>query len=96
MNLNIHGECYEARPDNTIIFVGDTLIQGVYLDLDAEYLFVPDEAVDNYDAVLERLVDENIPVWDLQTYDPEDEPFIFIINAMCRYFAREIDLISNE
>ena len=94
--LNIQGNCYEASPENTIIFVGDTLIQGIYLDLDEEYLFLPDDVCDDYDSVLERLVEENVPVWDLQTYDPEEEPFLFIINAMCRLFARELECLNEE
>lgn len=95
--LNVNGECYEAGPDNTIIFAGDTLITGVYLDLpEDQYLFIPDDVCTDYESVLERLIDEDVPIWDLQTYDPEEEPFIYIINAMCRLFAKEVEVVTRE
>ena len=99
MFLNIHGENYEIDQDNAIYFTGDTLIEGLYVDVsEDDYLFIPSEAVEEevLPDLLDSLTQERIHVVDLVYYDPEEPPFCFIINALCRYFAREIDCTLGD
>lgn len=96
MYVNIDGEKYEFRDDNTIVYLGDTLIHGIYVDLpDEEYIFLPTEVISDLEGVLDSLEEENIPVVELRKYDPDEEPFCFIINALCRYFRREVDSLED-
>jgi hypothetical protein len=99
MYLNIQGECYEVTKDNSIMFIGETLIHGLYADVgEDDYFFIPTEAMDE-DAVeplLDALEEEGVKIADLLEYDPEAEPFRYIINALCRYFGREIECLDED
>ncbi len=96
MFVNIHGEQYEFRDDNSIFYLGDTLIHGIYADLEEdEYVFIPTEVIGNIEQVLDAAEDEGIPLVELLQYDPEEEPFRFIINALCRFFRREVEYLDE-
>lgn len=95
MYLNVHGEKFEINDENAVLYTGDTLINGVYADYNTEYLFIPLEAIEEPDVLLDIVEEEGVPVVELYRYDPEDEPFCFIINALCRYFRREIDYLEE-
>jgi hypothetical protein len=96
MIFNVHGEEFEATPENAAIFTGTTLIQGLYIDYPDNYLFVPDdpEIIPDFAAIAARADEEGIPIYELDSYDPESEPFCFIINALCRVWRDEIDDIN--
>lgn len=98
MLIGLSGGEYEARPENAAIFEGKTLINGLYVDLDDDYLYIPNEPgyIPKYSQVREQAVAEGIPVYNLDSYDPESSPFCFIINAMCRLFRDEIDCLLIE
>lgn len=98
MYLNIQGEQYEVSKDNSIMFIGDTLIHGLYVDVDEDdYFFLPTEAMgeDEVEPFLDALEEEGVYISDLLEYDPEAAPFCFIINALCRYFGREIECLDE-
>jgi hypothetical protein len=96
MYVNILGDTYEFNAENTIYFTGETLIDGVYADINEDdYVFIPTEAMDDPELILNTIIEEQIRVVDLVYYDPEAEPFCFIINALCRYFGREIDEVCD-
>ena len=98
MIIGINGCEIEATPANTAIFTGETLLNGIYVDADDDYLFIPQdlEAVTNYPELALSLKFEGVPVYDLQGYDPEDQPYCFMINALCRVFACEINDTLGE
>lgn len=93
MRIAIESTEFEATPENAAIFTGDTMLSGVYVDLDDDYVFLPhnEEYIPNYAELALTLRHEGVPVYDLKTYDPESVPFCFIINALCRMFRNEID-----
>lgn len=93
MRIAIDTAEFEATPANTAIFTGDTMLSGVYVDLVDDYVFLPknEEYIPNYPEIALSLKYEGIPVYDLQAYDPNAQPFCFIINALCRMFRNEID-----
>jgi hypothetical protein len=96
MYVNIFGERYEFDKDNTMYFTGETLIHGLYADINEDdYLYVPTDLMEHPEEILDAIVDERIPVIDLVYYDPEEPPFCFIINAMCRLFSHEIDEVCD-
>jgi len=88
----------EATPKNAIIITGDNLINGLYVDNDDDYLFVPDdpEIVPFYQELKEQGIAEGITVCEVLSYDPEAQPFCFIINALCRVFREEVEIRTNE
>lgn len=93
MIIGLDGVDFEANQENAAIFTGETMLNGIYVDLDDDYIFLPDneEYIPNYVDVASSLVDEGVPVYDLEAYDPNQQPFCFIINAMCRMFRNEIE-----
>lgn len=98
MLIGLSGGEYEATPENATIFEGNTLINGLYIDLDDDYLYIPNEPdyIPKYAEVRKQAVAEGIPVYKLDSYDPEAAPFCFIINAMCRLFRDEVDCLPTE
>lgn len=96
MKFKIGSEVYEATPDNSCIFEGTTLIQGIFIDLEENYLFLPTEILDNSQELYREAQEEGIAYHTLLDYDPEAEPFVYIINAMCRMFAREVECSFEE
>lgn len=93
MKIKLDTMEFEATPANAAIFTGDTMLTGVYVDMDDDYVFLPDneDYIPNYSELALSLVNEGVPVYDLQTYDPNAQPFCFIINALCRMFRNEIE-----
>lgn len=93
MIIGINDSEVDATPENSVIFVGETLLNGVYVDDDDDYLFIPEdlEAVINYPELALALKYEGVPVYELEEYDPFSPPFCFIINALCRVFQAEIE-----
>lgn len=93
MKIGLNDKTFEATPANAIIFTGDTMLCGVYIDLDDDYVFLPhnEEYIPNYPEIALGLKHEGVAVYDLQAYDPNAQPFCFIINALCRMFRNEID-----
>ena len=96
MYVNIHGNKFELNSDNSTYYTGETLIEGLYIDLDDDYIFIPTESMADPEAVLDIVEDECIPVSEIVSYDPNADPFKYIINAMCRYFAEEIDCLNED
>lgn len=94
MRISVLGMEYEATPANTVIFTGTTLLNGVYSDLDDDYVFLPEYAVDGYSDVVDLLVGEHITVYDMESYDPTAQPFCFMINGLCRVFRSEIETLE--
>lgn len=43
MIFSVHGEEFEATPENAAVFTGTTLIKGLYIDYPDTYLFIPDD-----------------------------------------------------
>lgn len=97
MIIGINGSEVEATPENAVIFTGETMMNGIYVDGEDDYLFIPEdlEAVTNYPEIALTLKFEGIPVYDLDEYDPTAQPFCFMINALCRVFRCEIDDTFN-
>lgn len=94
MKLELNSQSFEATPANSVIFLSEeTLLAGIYVDLDDDYVFLPqnEDYIPNYPEIALTLKYEGVPVYDLQTYDPNAQPFCFIINALCRMFRNEID-----
>lgn len=96
MIIGINGCEIEATPANAAIFTGETLLNGIYVDQDDDYVFIPEEVINNYVQVIEVMESENIPIYELATYDPEAQPFCFMINGLCRVFACEIEDTYGE
>lgn len=93
MRIGIDEYDFEATPANTVIFTGDSMLAGVYCDLDDDYVFLPhnEEYIPNYPEIALTLMYEGVEVHELGGYDPNAQPFCFIINALCRMFRNEIE-----
>lgn len=94
MRIEVRNYEYEATPDNTHIFIGETLLNGVYTDLDDDYVFIPQSESRDYVKLAVGLKKEGVEYSKLQEYDPEEEPYCYMINALCRQFRNEIDYIE--
>lgn len=94
MLISVNDIEYEANCENSAIFTGTTLLNGMYTDLDDDYVFIPEE-LDNYPELATKAEDESIPVYELSEYDPNSPPFCFIINALCRVFRQEVDELTD-
>lgn len=95
MKINVHGRDVEATPENSAIFTGSTLLNGMYTDLDDDYVFIPEE-LDSYPELALTAKYESIPVYDIKCYDPTSPPFCFMINALCRMFREEVEIACGE
>jgi hypothetical protein len=94
MIIGINNCEVEATPANTAIFTGETMLSGIYVDIEPDdYLFIPEdlEMVRNYPEIALSLKFEGVAIHELVAYDPQSEPFCFMINALCRVFACEIE-----
>jgi hypothetical protein len=98
MILEFRGGRIEATPENSAIFIGKTLLNGMYVDLDDDYLFLPadPEVIECYEELKVQAAQEGIPVYELDSYDPESPPFCFCINALCRVFREEVEWLTSE
>jgi hypothetical protein len=96
MRIGIDNCEYEANAENTAIFVGTTLLNGVYTDLDDDYVFIPENDSQDYANVVVRLVQEGVTAYRMDGYDSNSEPFCFIINSLCRAFKKELDGLKIE
>lgn len=94
MILSIHNKEFEVTPENSAAFTGNTLMNGMYTDLDDDYVFIP-EQIDGYDSLITQAINEGIPVYELEEYDPNAPPFCFMINALCRIFRDEVNELSD-
>jgi hypothetical protein len=95
MKIEVHGLEFDANPANSAIFMGKTLLNGIYTDLDDDYVFIPAE-LPNYPEVAFKAKLEGIPVYEIDSYDPEATPFVFMINALCRLFREEVEVIDGN
>lgn len=91
MQVSVEGQVFESNPANTVIFTGTTLLNGIYVDQDDDYLFIPEGVIGNYEEVTELMQAEDIAVYEMDSYDPEAVPFCFMINGLCRVFRCELD-----
>lgn len=94
MKIGLDHVEFEATPENTVIFLGEeTLLAGIYTDLDDDYIFLPfnEDYIPNFGEIALQLKHEGVAVHMLREYDPEAQPFCFIISALCRMFRNEID-----
>lgn len=92
MRIHVESIDYEATPQNTAIFIGSTLLNGIYSDIPPDnYVFIPEEYMTNYDEVVALMTEQGIATYQLEAYDPEAEPFCYMINARCRLFGLELD-----
>jgi hypothetical protein len=98
MILELKGEHYDLNRENTVIFTGETLLNGSFTDMDDDYLFLPNdpEIIPGYQEVEDALIAEGVTVYELDEYDPTAQPFCFIINALCRVFRSELDVVLTE
>lgn len=95
MRIDVHGLEINVTPENSAIFTGTTLLNGLYVDMDDDYVFIPEE-LPKYPEVALTAKSEGVPVYQLESYDPEATPFVFIINALCRVFREEIEVVTSE
>jgi hypothetical protein len=95
MRIGVDNAEFDATPENTAIFSGSTLLNGIYTDLDDDYVFIPEDT-ELYPEVVLMLMDEGIPAYRMDAYDPNAQPFCFIINALCRTFRKELDDLKIE
>jgi hypothetical protein len=96
MRIEVNNCEYEANTENTAIFTGSTLLNGIYTDLDDDYVFIPENDSQEYANVVVRLVQEDITAYRMDGYDPNAQPFCFIISALCRQFRNELDELKVE
>lgn len=82
---------FEADPTNTTIYVGDTMFSGVYWEDEVDYAFIPEILIGNYKDVTDVLLENNIPVEEVVTYDLEAEPFCHMANGLRRIFRGQLD-----
>jgi hypothetical protein len=90
MRIGVDNAEFDATPENTKIFTGSTLINSIYVDFPEDYVVIPPES-DGYDDVVLALIEEGIESEEVHRYDPNAQPFCFIINALCRTFRKELD-----
>jgi hypothetical protein len=99
MQVSIEGlQPFEANAVNTAIFTGSTMLSGIYCDQDDDYVFIPEGVIGNYDEVVSLMQEEQIPTYNMDGYDPNAQPFCFMINGLCRVFRTQLDHygVDNE
>lgn len=96
MRIEVDNAIFEANSGNTHIFLGKTMLSGVYVDLDDDYVFIPENDSQDYANVVVHLVEEGVIPETLKSYNPNAEPYCFIINSLCRAFRKELDDLKIE
>lgn len=92
MQVSIEGlQPFEATAVNTAIFTGSTMLNGIYCDMDDDYVFIPEGVIGNYEEVVSLMQQEMIPTYNMDGYDPNAQPFCFMINGLCRVFRKQLD-----
>lgn len=93
MEIQVDNARYEATPLNTVMYIGETLLNCIYTDLGDDYVTIPAKLSREYVQTAVGLHNEGVPVERVHTgeYDPTAEPFVHIINGLCRAFRHEID-----
>lgn len=93
MRIEARNCTFEATPDNTVMYIGETLLNCIYTDLGDDYVTIPAELTRNYVQTAIGLHKEGVPVERVHTgeYDPTEVPFVHIINGLCRAFRYEVD-----
>ena len=62
----------------------------IYTDYGEDYLVIPAE-LEEYPLLALMAKAEGCEVVDYETYDPTEEPHIYVISGLCRYFRSEIN-----
>lgn len=93
MEIQVDNARYEATPQNTVMYIGETLLNCVYTDLGDDYVVIPAELTREYVQRAIELHREGVPIQRVNAgeYDPTAEPFVHIINGQCRAFRHELD-----
>lgn len=98
MHIEVANAQYEATPDNTILVIGTTLLNSIYTDIGDDYVVIPAVPTRGYIQLAVALHNEGVPTvrLDRDEYDPTAEPYVHIINGLCRAFRKELDGLTVE
>jgi hypothetical protein len=78
------GSQYEANPTNSIVLCYENdMMNGLYIDMDDDYAFVSADE-EFYPELALTAVHEGILVVDVESFDAEDAPHCWVINALVR------------
>ena len=96
MRIEVDNAEYEATPTNTVIFIGEKLINGIYTDLDPEpdYVMIPAVPTTGYVQLATQLFQEGVPAVRLDSYDPNADSYVHMIAGICRAFRHELDRLQ--
>ncbi len=84
---------FDATPDNAVLIIGTTLLNSIYVDMQDDYFVIPAVPNRDYIQLAVALHNEGVPTLrvDRDEYDPTAEPFVHVINGLCRAFGKELD-----
>lgn len=84
----------ELDVERSFILTGHGIMDGVYIDTPTDYGFVPEDA-EEYEGMMLWALDEGIVQrpFNPATFDPNTEPYCYVINALCKRFKGELDTI---
>ena len=94
MRIEAKNQEFDATPQNTILVIGETLLNSIYTDMGDDYYVIPAMPTSGYIQLAVALHNEGIPTLRVDKYDPKAEPFVHIINGLCRAFKNEVDYIQ--
>ena len=94
MRIEVSNTEYDATPDNSILIIGATLLNSVYTDMGEDYVVIPAVPSKGYIQLAVALHNEGIPTLRVDEYDPNAEPYVHIIDGLCRAFRKELDVLT--
>lgn len=94
MRIEVDNASYDAVAENTVVYIGNTLLNSIYTDLDEDYSVIPAIPSKGYAQLVIELQRQGVPIERVTEYDPTAEPYVYIINGLCRAFRSELDVLK--
>jgi hypothetical protein len=96
MIVVVNNSEFEAHPENAaVIRCTNDMMNGFFVDYPDTYAFIPAET-DGYELIFDHAVDEGIPVYDIEAYNPDMEPFKWIVNCLARLTVQAAQELLEE
>lgn len=87
---------YQATAENAVYyrFPKNDILNGLYLDLDEDYLFISQHS-EFFNRIITAALLEGIPNKPVHEFNPDEAPYIYMISHLGRFVATSAEDISH-
>jgi hypothetical protein len=95
MNINVNGNSFDMNKENTFVmeFEND-LLDGIYIDMDEEYVFVS-KHTEVYEMLVPCCLKEDVFLIQSGEVDLDEPPYLWVVSALGRTIAEAAEKIAN-